>query len=297
MQYRFVNNISSKQMLIESLFSGINENKKPLKVDGEVMGYLSKELNTELIKVIKDNSHFSNTVKQKFELQIKAKKVVPAYSSQTWLGDIFDTFTFIFRSLSGTMLGFYDGKRIVLMIANLRNFMGDINSPELYDILAHEHQHKFSNTKVSYHQSNVVKKTLNDWFSYFIDDYFGTISNKHKDALLSYFTNIKAEYDISIGRLLNMREKAMLKMFKQISDEDDSLTQKLLILYNYISQSYSGDQPSSDEPYNSGKSAYRKIGINSNTWIFQEFVVPSEVICVTAGNNKEIGNKLMAQFL
>lgn len=287
----------SNRKLLESFYSAPGEDKVEIKLDGAVVGYNSKELNDELIRVINGNSSFSSSAKAKFSKAIQKRELFPIYSSESWMGDVFDSFTQIFRALSGMMIGFYDGKRIILMVANLRNLMGDISEKEIFEIVTHEYQHKFAGERSGYHQDSSVKKVLKEWYTAFIDDYFNEpISDKHRKMLMDFWLNIKAENMNKIAKVINDRLVKFEKLVNQIYGEDKAIGSELIDLGRYTNAGYFGGMHANIRPLESGYVAYKKLGIEPTTFVFQEFIIASEVVCVCAASNKTLGNQLLSKF-
>jgi hypothetical protein len=288
-----------KEILIESFYSSPFEKKSELKLRGQVIGYMSKELNEELIKSIEKNKHFTNQSKLKLIRQIKSKDVLPTYSNKNWIVEIFDTFKKTFFNASGYIIGFFDGKRIIIVATNLRNLWGDISQKEIYNIITHEFQHKFSNISSSYKNDSLVKKTLNSWYGYFIDDYFDNLSSKTRKRLIKFWTNLSGEFgQKDIGNYIHKRYNKLEKIRHnfEVHETKENL-KRFDSLLKYILDVYQDSMPDSFEPHISGVKAYNNLGIRSNTYIFQEFIISSEVTAVTFSNSTSMGNQIISKFL
>jgi hypothetical protein len=291
--------MKNNEILIESFYSSPFEEKSELKLQGQTIGYMSKELNDELIENIGDNRFLSSTSKNKLISEIKSKEILPTYSNKNWIVEIFDTFTKTFFGSSGYIVGFFDGKRIVIMTTNLRNLWGYITQKEMYNILVHEYQHKLSNQKSSYGNDTLVKKTLKSWYEYFISDYFDNLSSKTKNSLLKFWTNISGEYNQKdIGTYIHKRYESLEKIKKSFElHENKENLEKFEKLLKYVVDVYNDDMPDDFNPHKSGLKSYKHLGIKSNTYIFQEFVVSSEVLAVTFSNDPSKGNQVIGKFL
>jgi hypothetical protein len=291
-----------KTNLLESFYSAIGENKKPVKAQGEVIGYWSKELGEEFIKSINSNKMFSNPVKKLMINAINRKGVIPVYTHNLWILDITENFVKIFTQIvglsGGSIMGFYDGTQIVLMTSNLRDLAGDISSKVIYGILTHEFQHRFAGEVSGFSNDPKVKDLLKKWFTNFIDMFFEQdITPNDKAKLLKFFTNIKSESNRALLRgSIEKRFEELYNMYESVTDKNSTYYSKLERLLEYVYNSYYGEMHDYDF-YRLCQKVYRSIGIIPDTWIFQEFLVPSEVICVCASNEPNIGNNLLGKYL
>ena len=294
-----IDSTNSDLQLLESFYSSIGEEKEPIKFDGQVIGYRSDDLDSEYIKQIYNNSGFNTVSAKKLEKVVKNRKLIPAYSSLTWLGDISDTFLKIFRSLSGMLIGFYDGKRILIFITNLRAFDGSISDKELYTITVHEHQHKFAGERSNYASDSKVKTILKDWYNQFIDLYFtSALTPKARAILLKFWFNIKGEYTTQIAKHIESRINLFDEITKSFSStENDVNNIRMKALNQYVRDMYYGDFPYNMTPFEIAIKTYNKLGVRANTWAFQEFIIASEVLAVTSGSNREVGNYMINKFL
>ena len=292
--------LNKKDFHLESYYRGFDEQSIPLKLDGQVIGYQTKELNEEFINELRNNRLFSSAAVKKMTSSVKAKNLIPIYSSSNWAGDIIDTFTWVFRAMRGMLIGFYDGKRIVILIASLRSMFGQIGKRETFVILTHEHQHKFAGERSSYHKDMTVKKTLNEWYTHFIDSYFeGKEDPKTRKALMKFWTNIKLEYTSSnISNTIYNRLSKLKELSKiMASYESYSVINSMNALVDMVHGLYEGKFPSQFDAMTSGEEAYRKMGVDSKTMIFQEFVIASEVTAVTFSEKPELGNQSLAKYI
>lgn len=291
------NNRVPKDKLLESFYSSLGESKIPVKTDGQVIGYWSKDLGNEFIKSINNNRNFTSNVKDLMITGINKKAVIPVYTHSLWLLDITENFFKIFTGMSGSIMGFYDGHMIVLMTSNLRDITGNIEDKTIYGILTHEFQHRFAGEANGYANDPKVKDLLNKWFNEVLTLHFGTTLPKDvKDKLMKFFTNIGIEANRSILKgAIEKRFKELYNIYDK-TDEDAPYYEKLEDLLYYVYYSYEG-QMRDMSFYNLCQRAYKNIGITPDTWIFQEFLIPSEVICVCASNDTKIGNYFLGKYL
>ena len=93
------------------------------------------------------------------------------------------------------------------------------------------------------------------------------------------------EFDLIIEEIIN-------------SNEDQYIKDQSMMLLNYTQDLYSGSFYNFNKKiFISGQKAYKKMNVISDTLIFQEFLIPSEVICVCASNQKNWGNQLLNKYL
>jgi len=292
--------LDKSEFHLESYYRGFNEESIPLKLDGQVIGYQTKELNFFFLKEISSNNYFSNAAVKKMVKAIRSKSLIPIYSSSSWAGDIIDTFTWVFRAMRGMLIGFYDGKRIVILIASLRSMWGQIGRRETFVILTHEYQHKFAGERSNYNQDTMVKKTLSTWYTNFIDIYFeGREDPRTRKLLMNFWTNIKIEYTSSnISNTIHNRLDKLKSITKNISSyESDYVIRAMKNLVDMVHGLYQGNFPSQFGAMADGEDAYRKMGVKSNTMIFQEFVIASEVTAVTFSEKPDLGNHALAKYI
>jgi len=291
----------NKEILIESFYSGWFENKKDLKLNGEVIAYMSKELDQEFLKNLKLNKIMDQGAIAKVQSAISKKSLIPAYTSESWLGDIFDTFFNVFTGYSGVILGFYDGKRIVVLTTNIRDLSGSIGQRELYDIIVHEYQHKFAHDHATYSSDPNVIKTLREWYTYFIEEYFGnTITPLLKNKLLKFWTNIKSENLDKTHKTIEGRFKELVKIYNEsLKTESQEGLERLSSLVDYTEDKYMYDRidPRSHKAFWAGHEAYKKMNIKPHTLVYQEFVIASEVTAVMFSGLPELGNHSLKKFL
>lgn len=298
--------IESKKLLLESFYSAIGEKKSPVKSkNGDVVGYTSKELKNKFVKSINSNNFFENNTKKLMVKAIDEKGAIPVYTHNLWLLDITENFFKIFVRIiglsHGSIMGFYDGTQIVLMTSNLRNLEGDISNKIIYNILTHEFQHRFAGEASGFSNDTLVKTTLKKWFEKFISNYFGEdIDETLRIKLMKFFCNIKSEANKSILKgHIEKRYDELVDIAESLGEDHKETFKKLARLINYVYHSYT-NQILDDEDiaiFRLCQKTYKDIGINPDTWIFQEFLVASEVICVCASNNRELGNKLLSRYL
>lgn len=291
-----------KEKLLESFYSAIGEHKTPVKAQSEVIGYWSKELGKEFINSINKNTMFSGPVKKLMVNAINRRGVVPVYTHNLWVLDITENFIKVFTQIvglsGGSIMGFYDGTQIVLMTSNLRDLSGDISSKVIYGILTHEFQHRFSGEVSSYSNDPKVKDLLKKWFTNFIDMFFEEdINPKDKEYLMKFFVNIKSESNKALlHNSIENRFNELYTFYEKYPDKESIFYKKLERIIEYVYNSYMGEMNDYDF-YRLCQKVYRSIGIIPDTWIFQEFLVPSEVICVCASNDPSIGNVLLGKYL
>lgn len=287
--------------LQESFYSSPFENKTVVKTDGQIAGYTSKELKSELINGISKNNLLSSSVKTKLSETIQKKRIVPVYLHNMWALDITQQFFQIFREYTNEecIMGFYNGNGIFLMASNLRAINGDISPVQMYDIIAHEHQHLFAGERPAYTNDPNIKNILNTWYSEFIDDYYGDIEPAFRKKLMNYFCNIKWESNKGIKS--DSKWNSRLKEFNSLTDNIDLSENSLSKhenLIRYVKNAINGDiEHDNFNPYLAGKAAYGKLGIRPNTFIYQEFYVASEVLSVCSGNDTKIGNYFLNKYL
>lgn len=288
--------------LLESFYSALGESKVPVKAQGETIGYWSKELGKEFTNSINRNSMFSQPVKKLMVKAIDRRGVIPVYTHNLWILDITENFIKIFTQIvglsGGSIMGFYDGTQIILMTSNLRDISGDISNRIIYGILTHEFQHRFAGEVPGFYNDPKVKDLLKKWFTNFIDMFFEQdINPKDKDYLMKFFTNIKSESNRALlHNSIENRFNEMYKFYEDYPDKNSAFYKKFERMLEYVYYSYMGEMNDYDF-YRLCQKVYRSIGIIPDTWIFQEFLVPSEVICVCASNNPSIGNILLGKYL
>jgi len=290
-----------KELLMESFYSGWFENKKDLKLGGETIGYMSKELNQEFIKNLMNNKLMDSGAMEKIRNSINKKQLIPAYTSKYWLGDIFDTFLNVFTGFSGTILGFYDGKRIVVLTTNLRDLSGNISQEEIYSIIVHEYQHKFALDHANYSIDGNVKKVLNEWYTLFIEEYFGTsITPALKDRLIKFWTNIKSENSGATHITIQKRFAELVKIYNEsLKTESDDGLERLGHIIDYTEDRYMRNvmDPRYSKAFWAGWEAYKKMGIKPHTLVYQEFVIASEVTSIMFSSVPSLGNQILKKFL
>lgn len=285
--------------LESSFYSEWFEDKKDLKLDGEVIGYMSKRLNQVFVENIHKNPLFTPVAAKKIAEQIKKKGIIPVYSSKYWIGDILDTFTNVFLNSSGYILGFFDGKKIVTIVTNLRELDGTISQKELYSIITHEFQHKFANSHTSYSTNPAVKKALRDWYTAFIDEYFKeSISPKLKMDLLNFWQNIKVENGDKVSKIISRRYDSLVETFNALDDSEPG-KEPLGQLIDYVADKYTNNMydPRSSDIFWAGKKAYDSLGVKSNTLVYQEFLIASEVTAVVFSTTPTMGNQSLITWL
>lgn len=290
--------------LQESFYSTPFEEKTAVKVDGETVGYISEELLSETKDGIKRNGMFSASTKSKLISAIDSKAVIPVYLYNLWALDITQQFFTIFTGYSSNeqnIMGFYNGHNIYIMTSNIRSLAGEISNKQMYDIMAHEHQHKFAGERPGYSKDPKVKELLKRWFEVFVDDYYGENLEKHfREKLLKYFTFIQWESNKGIlnGAKWSNRYNTLFQIAPNTKGLSEETLEKHKLLLMYLETAFDGGIDYSNmDPYLSGRRAYRALGINPNTYIYQEFMIPSEVICVCAGNNTTVGNYFLTKYL
>lgn len=290
--------------LQESFYSTPFEEKTAVKVDGETVGYISEELLSETKDGIKRNGMFSAPTKKKLISAIDSKAVIPVYLYNLWALDITQQFFTIFTGYSSNeqnIMGFYNGHNIYIMTSNIRSLAGEISNKQMYDIMAHEHQHKFAGERPGYSKDPKVKELLKRWFEVFVDDYYGENLEKHfREKLLKYFTFIQWESNKGIlnGAKWSNRYNTLFQIAPNTKGLPEETLEKHKLLLMYLETAFDGGIDYSNmDPYLSGRRAYRALGINPNTYIYQEFMIPSEVICVCAGNNTTVGNYFLTKYL
>ena len=290
--------------LQESFYSSPFEEKTAVKVDGETVGYISPQLIEETLNGINRNGMFSPETKKKLQRAINTKGVIPVYLYDLWALDITQQFFSVFTGYSTTeqnIMGFYNGRNIYIMASNIRSLAGEISNKQMYDIMAHEHQHKFAGEKPGYSKDPKVREILDKWFDFFIDDYYGKDMEKDfRNKLKKYFTFIQWESNKGIlnGAKWSNRYNTLFSMAGNEKDLSEETLEKHKNLLRYLETAFDGDIDYENMgPYFSGRRAYKSIGIDPNTYIYQEFMIPSEVICVCAGNNTKIGNYFLSKYL
>lgn len=299
-------NIGIKEFkhLESSFYSELFEEKKELTMDGHTIGYMSKKLNKTFIENLETNPNFQKGSVEKIKREIQRKTFIPVYSSKYWVMDIMDTFMHTFFRSSGYVLGFYDGKKIVTMITNLRELNGTIPQEELYEIITHEYQHKFANDENTYSKHPKVKKVLHDWYTFFIDEYFGgDLSTNGKKILLKFWTDISFESNKKSSAKIANRYEALHEIYSSLRKTESSLgIGKLAYLLGYLIDKYNMENdyrynPSMSPVFKAGRLAYKSLGVDSRTLVYQEFLVPSEVTAVTFSMNKSLGNQALMKWL
>lgn len=290
--------------LLESFYSAIGEKKKPVKSHGETVGYWSIPLRDELIKSISKNYGFTSSVKKMMSDLVKRKDILPVYTHDIWALEIAEMYYQVYSETplpDSGLCGFYDGKKIVLMISNLRNMSGVsgcISQYIIYDTLTHELQHKFAAEVPNYHDDPLVKKILNKWASALFEVYFENALEKDaKKDLMDFFTDIKSESNKSVIRNhIPNRYNRLVEIAQKYSDRP--WFSELAKLINYTYHGYQQDPDDEDYAiFQKLKEVYQKIGIKSNTFIYQEILVASEIVCIVAASDKRIGNELLLRHL
>lgn len=289
------------EILIESFYSGMFEEKKDLKLGGETIGYMSKELNKEFLLNLTKNKMFDSGAIDKVAFSINKKQLIPAYTSKYWVGDILDTFMKTFMNFSGYILGFYDGKRIVVLTTNIRDLSGSISQQELYSIIVHEYQHKFAHDHANYSSDSNVKKTLETWYAYFIEEYFGeSITPKLKAGLHKFWTNIKVENEDKTHQTINKRFNELVSFYNaSLKEESEEGLKKLSDLIDYTEDKYTNNYMDArySQAFWAGRKAYERMNIKPQTLVYQEFVIPSEVTSIVFSSQPNLGNYSLKKFL
>lgn len=290
--------------LLESFYSAIGEEKKPVKSHGQTVGYWSIPLRDELIKSINENHDFTSSVKKMMSDLVTRNDILPVYTHDIWALEIAKMFFQVFigiASLDAGLCGFYDGKQIVLMISNLRNMngpSGNISQSVIYDILTHELQHRFAAEVPNYYNDSLVKKILDKWVSALFEVYFeNDLEKDAKKDLMAFFIDIKSESNRSVLKNhIPKRYNLLVKTAKKYSNR--SWFGALAKLINYTYHCYRGNPNHNDYAvFQKLREVYKKTGIESNTFIYQEMLVASEVICVTAASDRSVGNELLSRHL
>lgn len=286
-----------KAQELKSFFMGNNEIPVPVKSEGQVMGYWTKELAEEFKKEVNNNPYYSSAAKKLLLDKTDSKIIVPIYAQDgPLMENIIESFKKCFKLFS--ILGFYDGEKICMCVTNLRDLFGNCDKGFMYNILTHEFQHKAAGEISTFHKDPTVRRILNDFSNYFCDFYFGSeLPDANRKAYVDYLINIKSEYNkgTNFEALLKKRLGGLKELYHGF-EEGSSLYKKGKSLYNDISSMYYGGWPDANymEP---AYKAYQKLGIKCETLIFQEFVFPSEIVCVMAGFDRDIGNELIEKYL
>lgn len=284
---------------LESFFAGLGERKSPFKIDGQTVGYMSKDLNDEMIENLKENELFSKHTQEKLIKEIKNKTLILAYTSRSMLGDIYDTFEKIFLN-EGYIVGFFGGEHICIFIPAIRDLNGTIKKSNLFTIITHEYQHYFANFKSSYIKESIVKKTLKTWYNSFIKNYFQEpLTKKYYNELMNFWTKISDEYHDKVT--IMKRYEHLYNIYDEMTN-DESLNSKIKedikVLLEYVINAYEGSNPKNLKPYYSGVKAYKELGLDSSqSYIYQEFVFPSEVLAITFSHKRNLGNLFLNKYL
>lgn len=271
--------------ILESFFLS-GEGAIPVKLEGQIIGYYEESLK-EKVEEIFLKLDFGNQKFKKYIIEdLRKGDLIPFYTSSTWMSDIFDNFVRIFNIFQPTILAFCYNKKIYLCITNLRNFFGEVEDEAFKEIIRHEYMHKFASTKNLYN-IKYIREVLETWFYMFFYYYFEKeLTREEILKIVPYFTDINNEnkYVRGLSRYIKMKYKIISSIDFLIKHENREIVRKYRRLLNFILNNLSENYDFYDAVQESAVKAYSSMDCkNINSFVYQEFVFPSEILCILAG--------------
>jgi len=305
-----------KQNLEESYYIGLFEKLQAVKLDGQKIGYTSKEIRKEFIKDIIANNFFaSQSTKNKIIELVKNKRIIPIYSSKHNINIFFNVGTYQ-KSIQGFCYPSKNKSFIIVFTNHISSSITQKIKPfDVWKICSHELMHYLEvESSSQYYGNSLIRKDIKKWYYEFFKKYFYEADLNDKTINLAINAIIKNNIiNNKIGnfkKLIYNVKNILMKYFWKDDDSNatkyDKIFEKIELLINIVSfvtgTVYGFPQINSREDFfhyfTCCEKAYRSIISTSNSktinsFYGQEFIILSEISAIAYSNDVKLGNKIL----